>query len=277
MARPVALAFSGSGHLLCYQLGVAHHLLAGGKLRPVEFLGCSGGAIVAAAAACLPDAHCGGLARFAHNFAVKGRAMEGLRASLPDNAAEAAGDRLHVGLTACEGDGIVGGTHFVRRRFSSRETLLRCVRASCHIPLSFHPFDLRHASAATYPSDEGYEVDGEFFVDGALSRAVPRLLDSDAPGGCKAPLVVLVTPASGPHVVSSARSIADASVRPDDETFRVGTARLAGLPCFLSLGNLQSLSIAAFGGDEAALRGAFDRGTDDAARWIDGGGLGGLD
>ena len=53
--RPFVLSFSGSGHLLCYQLGAANKVLASSwAQRITKFAGASGGAIAAAACALLP-------------------------------------------------------------------------------------------------------------------------------------------------------------------------------------------------------------------------------
>ena len=122
MHRPVVLSFSGSGHLLIYQCGVASRLLAS-RVAPsiVSFAGASGGATAAAACALLrsPDAierfveehamHCdgfGGLARSV--LGVRPPTMidreEGgaMPPSLSDDAAvRALAGSLFIGATEC--------------------------------------------------------------------------------------------------------------------------------------------------------------------------------
>ena len=139
--RPIALSFSGSGHLLCYQLGVARTLLspdcAWGR-RIQYFAGASGGAIAAALCALLPPPR---LAEFAEAVACQGRSYNGISELLH-------GDGPFANPPV--GSGWLGfmrrEENFPRglRRFASpsgsrfwHPPECQCGRASCPVPLGW--------------------------------------------------------------------------------------------------------------------------------------------
>jgi predicted acylesterase/phospholipase RssA len=249
----IALSFSGSGHLLCYQLGVADHIFNRATSVCVSSVGgCSGGAIVAAICSCLPPAD---IVTFAKDYAVHGRSWEGLQSLLPADAAVHASDRCHVGVTEL-GSSSSSSRAVVLSSFTDREHLLQSLRASCHIPRSFHPMDLTRRTPPNYPTEEAFSLGRRFFVDGGISAAGPALPVSESP----APRQVIVSPISGPT------SEHGGSIRPADHSFGVGRVRLGGLAAYLSVQNLRALILSVGGGSEG-LRRQFELGTADAEKW----------
>ena len=78
-----AVSFSGGGHMLVYQLGVLASLRERGMTASINcYAGSSGGAIVAAAAACIPDSD---FNQFTE-FAVACDSRRGLEELLPVDA-----------------------------------------------------------------------------------------------------------------------------------------------------------------------------------------------
>ena len=252
------LAFSGSGHLLCYHLGVARTLLqSSGALRfDRHFCGSSGGAVVACVAAVMPER----LEDFHERFASRCKALTGIREMLPTDAHLLASHaRLHVQLTeASSGRGVQVS------RFESREHLLDAVFASCRIPRSFHPFDALRSRPPTYSAAEGKRVamdgevdDGRTYVDGAFSAPLP--LPDDAAAGPS----VTVTPLAGPP--------APLHICPVDTSLRLGTARLGrdhgGMAVYRSLDNVRRLVVAG-GAPPAVLHRLFEGGCRDAEAFL---------
>jgi hypothetical protein len=226
----LALAFGGSGHLLCYQLGVAHRLLSERGVEAAAFGGCSGGAIVAVVSACIPSAD---IRSFATEYACHGRSWQGLADVLPPDAADRASGRCFIGVTAtsCPETNKGGGGAEVLSEFGDRAGLLAAARASGRIPTSFHPLDmLWRWRAPCYPAAEGVKVGGRFFVDGGISAAVPTLPPELLGGGCdgSAAQVLTVTPLAGPAIaagIHAATGTASMRISPVDESFRLGCAR----------------------------------------------------
>jgi len=186
----------------------------------------SGGAIAAVAIAMLSRER---LLAFTEEYAVRGRAMEGILRALgvsahslsdvggcsqPRSAAERLSGRVFIGATEC-----TSGRPALFSRFASNEQLARCLVASCTIPPSAHPFDLLR-SAPTYPEASGVtlppqcEWDGgearraaassgagrAAFVDGGLSQAAPWL-----PPPLSAGRAITISPLCGPRGVLSRR------------------------------------------------------------------------
>lgn len=262
---PLSLSFSGSGHLLCYQLGVAYHLLGRRGVTVTSLAGCSGGAIVAAVASCLPAQS---IKAFAQEWAIEGRSWAGLDAALPADVATPASGRLHVGLTECSSsNGGGGGRLAVLSSFSERGELLQALRASCHIPRSFHPFDLCRRTPV-YPASEGLQVGDRFFVDGGLSATFidPAVAVASVRQQQRQQLVV-VTPVSGPTATTQSHQ----RISPTDTSFGVGKFTLPGgqLQGYLSVQNLRGLVMSVGGGTPQALQAQFDLGAHDAASWYE--------
>ena len=260
-ARPIALSFSGSGHLLCYQLGAARTLLfrtAWGE-RITHFAGSSGGAIAASVCALLSKDQLG---KFAVEVACKGHGFAGLSDALAghgphaldDSQALSVNDRLFLSATHCR-----TGRNALFSRFESAEMLQRCVLASAAIPRAFHPFDMLKRNP-TYPeaggiivptrceSDGGtaaardappgelpFSPHGEAFVDGGITNTAP-LLDAlcgahtltvspvSGPNGCLRPgrLVEVRSAEAGTvNVPLPAEALAHYHLTPDDTSTRV--------------------------------------------------------
>ncbi|KAG8462228.1 hypothetical protein KFE25_012048 [Diacronema lutheri] len=240
MPPRLLLSLSGSGHLLCYQLGVVRALLHDAPkwgAHMVAFAGTSGGAIVAAAAALLPRETPSALDRFAE-AAFRGGAFAQLAHELEpgcgsvraSSLADASGS-LFLGATACE-----TGEPATLCRFSNAEALLTCVLASAAIPRSVHPLDVLLAGGRPlrYPEHEGIfvpsscawagdeaDLDGappaadddaprRAHVGGGLSSALPRL-PATALERLRISTVLTVSPAAGPR---GASTLCEASLLP---------------------------------------------------------------
>lgn len=267
------ISFGGSGHLLMYHLGVASRLLTTQRQPFRAIGGVSGGAIAAAAVTLLDPPFLLGFVE----AALEGRSFLQLARELspggrvPTSRIVDASDRLFIGVTHCE-----SGQHVLLSKFSDAEELLTAVLASASIPKSAHPFDL--LGAKTYPASEGILVRDacrwdcaagnlpgqgagrvQAYVDGGLSCAAPKLPVSVVSK------TLTVSPLSGPR----------GSLAPDHDHIcpRETTlclpfsANLAGLPCYLSLGNLQAAG-QAMGASRAALQLWFDRGAADAEDYL---------
>lgn len=194
-AKPyLTLSFSGGGHLLPYQLGVAgslhshyaHAYACGGgdarkKLPPIRAVaGSSSGAIAAAMFCHLPHR----IQDYAELFIQeRGHALELLRnlmyeeeaqvhkgtmlydkGSQSDSHFHTRRPNLYVCTTKCK-DGSPHIFEFDYPLFSSISTswkndeILDCVRASCTIPTTFHPFDMfGPTSTLSYPDTDGVSI-----------------------------------------------------------------------------------------------------------------------
>lgn len=281
----IALSFSGSGHLLVYQLAVASRLLSPESKwaqRITCFTGASGGAIAAAACALLPASD---LLQFAKEKGCAGRAFHGLK-----NVFDAQGDfamkaleaelkeitrsrRLWISATKCETGGNV-----LFNSFNSRADLKCCLQASLAIPRSFHPFDLTTWAKPAYPKDEGVLVhqscqgtrnenelksEGEpqvnAYCDGGISWTAPIL------GGSKkrdqstllAVHTISISPITGPNgLLAPPQTMSDTRaefghwhVTPRHQGFRLPflKPKLGAMPCYLSMANLRALGQAVAG------------------------------
>ena len=179
-----------------------------------------------------------------------------------------------VGLTRSAGDGTSGAGEAadggpaaaaaaVLGTFDTRENLLQAVRASCHIPASFHPLDmLRSRAAPYYPAAEGIKVGAEeYFCDGGISAAVPQL-----PPLAPSTTLVQVVPIAGPRGGSGGDDVGVERISPGDFPF-FPSASIAGLPVYLSLGNARALALSVGGGSPEALTEQFKLGEMDASTW----------
>ena len=216
-------------------------------------VGSSGGAIAAAVVGMMPDR----LEEYASAFVQRrGGGLDLLQHMLleEDEAMKQPSREIQVCATKCL-DGSAHLFRFPANQETNRERLVRCVRASCSIPLSFHPWDiLSSSSPVTYPESEGLEIDGDFFVDGGIAAPAPptpaelqRLVVSPISGGSKGE-----------------------RISPDDDT-------LGGpfdLPCRggfsvrPSLQNARALQIAMGGATSAHLQKWYDLGQKDAERYL---------
>ena len=163
----LAVSFSGSGHLLIYQLGFARYLLNEPPARAwaasvCAFAGSSGGAIAATACALLGADELG-------DFADRSIRMGGFNALLEtlrdvhsrDAPLEPPADgTLFIGATECRSGRAALFSRFsnlppagsarttdetfrsAHHHLGNLSTLTQCILASCAIPRSAHPFDL---------------------------------------------------------------------------------------------------------------------------------------
>ena len=290
MRRPHALSFSGSGHLLVYQLGAARVILSSKWGEKISlFAGSSGGAIAAAVCALLPRTK---LVDFAESIACTGYSFNELQRALSGRGAfalsdaDAIGASLYVAATHCR-----TGRGALFSHFRSAAELQRCLLASCAIPADFHPFDLRR-SQPTYAESGGIIVDpacevdggqavaddyaasaalpfsphGEAYVDGGITVAAPRLADV-----CGAHTLT-VSPVSGPQGLLCRPSVtapAHHHLTPIDTSLRVPLCApsLAGMRCFLSVDNARALRTT-MGAGPRLLTKWYERGAEDAARFV---------
>ena len=289
--RPIVLSFSGSGHLLCYQLGAAQKVLASSwAQRITKFAGASGGAIAAAACALLPFER---LREFAENEAIKGRAFNAMSDALHGNGPFSTGIEEAVKVVNRSQSLFLSATHCRTGRsalfsnFRSPAELQRCVLASAAIPRGFHPFDLLR-SRPTYPEGSGIVIDpscewdggaaaaddavdgtlpfsphGEAYVDGGLSDSAPRLPPSI---GVDA---LTITPISGPQGRLVDGPPSHFHLAPLDDSPRVPliAPRLAGMRVYLSRDNLQAFG-ASLGASPRKLEDWHRRGELDAERFL---------
>lgn len=248
------ISFSGSGHLLCYHIGVARTLITEGNDAFAHVSGSSGGAVTAAVATTLSPAD---VHRFAIDYAVCCKALSGVRDMLPDDAHErAARANVHVGVTTCE-----SGEPALLNTFVNRQQLVDSVFASCRFPRSFHPLDFwRHGPR--YPAAEGKEIGGTCYVDGALSSALPI----PPMGEDVATLRVSVMAApSEARLLCPAKPSRTSHGLPN---LSLGHKQLLGLPVHLCVSNVQNLHAGAFGASARALERLYDAGRSDAERFL---------
>lgn len=297
--RPVGLSFSGSGHLLCYQLGAACHLLIDNtpwRSRFTHFAGASGGAIAATLCSLLPQDR---LKVFAEEAATHGHSFNELSEALAGRGSFAISESavarvnhaqsLFLSATHCR-----TGTNALFSRFSSPAELQRCVLASAAIPSTFHPADLAHTQPK-YPEASGVIVSpaceadggigaalrdampadgwlpfsphGEAYVDGGITNTAPLL--RDVVSGCH---TLTVSPVSGPQGCLQPPSADDPSAHyhlaPHDSSLRwpLGAPKLAGMRCYLSVNNFRALQHT-MGARPHTLKTWFERGMRDAERF----------
>ena len=293
----LALSFSGSGHLVAYQFGVARSLRRSSGSRITAWAGASAGAIAAAACSLLPssamDAYleqsvlrCDAFGGLARALGVQ-RPMDG-EYVLPDadEAVRSLGSSsLFIGATECR-----TGRSVLFSQFGSARQLVQCLLASCAIPRSAHPFDLLRPPhrPPTYPeafgivvppghewsplayggppsseADEGplpFSPHGDAYVDGGLTCALPLV---PASLGLRQ---LSVSPISGPRgeLVSACVDGAPCEhlhVCPTDDSAKLPwvAPSLAGLRCYLSLDNLRSARVAT-GAPRRVLECLYERG-----------------
>mmetsp|Transcript_14334 Transcript_14334/g.20464 ORF Transcript_14334/g.20464 Transcript_14334/m.20464 type:complete len:344 (-) Transcript_14334:111-1142(-) len=160
----------------------------------------------------------------------------------------------------------------------NKHHLMRTIKASCYIPLSFHPIDIfTKATQLSYPKHEGIEIDGTHYVDGAIASPAPPTTDRTLPPSTASNIIV-VSPISGSiHPMNSPSSSEMIHrISPTDNTLsflpmnmeltaRCGTFRIRPSvqnirSCFASVG---------FGASPPMLRNWYNRGFDDATRFLE--------
>jgi hypothetical protein len=172
------------------------------------------------------------LTEFAERWATQGKAFLGLAALLPEDAHQTT--RLSIGVTDAD-----TGAPALHREWTSRDGLLESIRASCHIPKSWHPLSRTSATPGEGRAVSGFP--GQLFTDGALSRAFPSASDlqegaeegkmGEEPGG-----VFVVSPFSGPTTKMAGPHRLICPER--DTSWGIGSTTVrGGLPVHLNLGN----------------------------------------
>lgn len=186
-----SVSFSGAGHLLAYHLGVSKVLLER-QLRIQVVAGSSSGAIAATMLAYLPHR----LEEFTETYLQRrGLALTTFREMITqhqqqqrEGKAEVDPERpaLVIATTKCHDASLklfkfddVAASSFTG---NNHQRILKVIEASCHIPISFHPFDMfsrrRTTSTLNYPNEEGIQIDGEYYADGGISAPAPIVLPS---------------------------------------------------------------------------------------------------
>ncbi len=239
------LSFSGSGHLLAYQLGAAETLL---RERSFDcFAGSSGGALVAALFSCVGR---DGLEAFVEEHVVHCKAFTGIEEVLSEDAHVRATGTLIISVT----NGITGANELISE-FSSRSQLLNVIKASCHIPGSFHPLDFLLGFKPVFPQHLGVEIEGRpdaTFGDGGLTDSLPR------PSGCA---VCTVSPVAGRN--------GELHICPQDGfSLGLGSGRVAGQRVRLNVRNAQRMVASLRGGSPDDIRELFQNGQGDAERFL---------
>jgi predicted acylesterase/phospholipase RssA len=184
-ARKVGLSLSGGGHLLPYYLGVGQTLLEAAKSesfpRIYAVSGSSAGAIAAVIISKAPDL----IRDYANRFIEeRGNALQNLKSYVSRGTASSA--HLYICTTKCRD----GSVHlFDADRLESEAELLECVRASCTVPRTFHPYDVLAGGELSYPDSDGILIRGEYHVDGGIAGPAPPVLNCTD--------VIIVSPISG--------------------------------------------------------------------------------
>lgn len=209
MSKSLGLSFSGSGSLFVYQLGVYQALYNAIAHQNVVFGGSSGGALAATMASmhfCAKKTDC--MSRLIPLLHTTGplKVIEHELDQLNTESAQKVLRSVFVSVTRCS-----DGANVLRSSFQSKQELLQCLRASCHIPVSFHPLDLftncLSSRNLTFPAHEGVKIDQSLstYVDGAFSASIPQLhVDASisvSPLLCKVDFpTILVHPESRPVI-----------------------------------------------------------------------------
>ncbi|MBN3303069.1 PLPL4 protein, partial [Amia calva] len=232
------LSFAACGFLGIYHLGVATALQrhAGKLLTAAQaFAGASGGALVAAVLATVPDkleVLCADTLKKRtrleneHCFLVS---REGIEQILPPDAHEVAGDRLHVSITHRE-----TGANRLVSSFASREDLVKVLLASSFVPV--------------YAGMNAVEYKGEKWIDGGLTDSLPVL-----PVG----RTITVSPFSG-----------RLDICPQHDGLLNLRIRVMKQEIMLSADNLTRLGQALFPPEPARLETLCQQGHDDAVRFL---------
>lgn len=272
--RRLCLSLTGSGHLLVYQLGACRtlQLQQDESITIDHVVGASGGAIAAAVMAAdisIDD--------YAQAFIrQRGNGMNLLQefwshtrtTSSPNtsrNTDKKASVGLHIATTRCQ-DG--SSKVFSFNTLEDPERIFQCIRASCLIPPTFHPLDIV-SSPSPYPDREGLAIDDpvegvDFYVDGGIATPAPMFDDSLVASSDTALLErVIISPVAGTSQYAAARI----SPRGGWPRFQIQVCHDMGME--LSWNNLRTLQAASGNVTSNELQRWFDRGQDDAGRFLD--------
>ena len=258
------LSFSGAGHLLAYHLGVAEAFLLRSKNIPPVIAACgsSSGAIVA-----VVYCHLGHrIHEYAERFlSDSGNAYKHLKDMLHEEEAQLTSNFgntnptqqpiLHIATTKCI-DGSTKLWSFDRSNQTLYKTIsshwnidpmLKAVKASCKIPISFHPFDcldMNGMKNSSYPSEEGIRMeDGLFHVDGGIAAPAPLAVTPGDNNSSSIPIIVSPVSYSSTSQNSQLKRIS-----PPDTSWRLIPIQniqcKAGFQVRPSIQNLKTLRVA---------------------------------
>jgi hypothetical protein len=164
-----AVSFSSCGWMFIFHTGCLYFLQRHFDLNECEAFGTSAGAVAAASMCCgydnstLCEVIIDGKGKQASNFMLMLPLLcETSRSLCPSDAAVRCDGRLSISCTELLGYGRYGPMLFMTRRYTSFRTnadLIRCVEASCHVPL--------------FGGILPYIMDGRWLYDGAITDPHP--------------------------------------------------------------------------------------------------------
>ena len=255
------LSFSGAGHLLSYHLGVARILHGSYKSATINSVaGSSSGAIIAAVLTCFPHR----LEEYTDRFLRDGGRAYAIfhdmldDTPISDQAQMTNLPTLHIATTSCSSGSPKLFTFEPDDVHTERDKLLLAVRASCRLPVSFHPWDIFATQHPTYPEEDGIEIAGKFYVDGGIAAPCPQLQNSMTN--------IVISPISG-------SSSAIWNIRPVDNSWKIPlvgdlTARCGTFTVRPSAENLRALILTVGTATPHALKDWHQRGIRDANMFL---------
>lgn len=258
-AHRVALSLTGAGHLLPYHLAVCKLFLDASKVQkfpPIQAIsGSSSGSIAAAVATQAPQR----IPEFAQRF-IKERgngltALEEFLSESDENCVESS-PLLYICTTKC----IDGSVHvFSASELNDKEEVLKCVRASCTIPRSFHPMDVLESSGSVaYPDSDGIEIRGEHYVDGGIAGPAPPVPDFHDG------TIIVVSPISGSPREDAWR------ISPEDSSFTIWRELKCKGDFYVrpSVQNLRALRAGSGSTTSVEYQSWYDQGISDANKFL---------
>lgn len=250
-ARKVALSLSGGGHLLPYHLGVGQKIVEASKSgsfpRIHSVSGSSAGAIAAVLITRAPSL----ITKYANRFIEeRGNALATLESYLVNSIVTAASSRLYICTTKCKD----GSVHLFDADELEHQELLECVRASCTIPKTFHPYDVMVGEELSYPDSDGIFIRGEYHVDGGIAGPAPPVPNCSD--------VIVVSPISG---FSNSHRIS-----PKDVSFSIWREWKCRGDFYVrpSIKNLKSLRVASGLTTSKELQSWYEQGMNDATDFL---------
>eukprot|EP00978_Attheya_sp_CCMP212_P006939 scaffold16220_cov51-Attheya_sp.AAC.2 len=147
------------------------------------------------------------------------------------------------------------------------DDIMKCVEASCHIPQSFHPFDIFSRRSLSYPEGDGVLIDGSYYVDGAISCPAPPPTPYDKEDDC---FHISVSPISGgkkadDHLERNAR------ISPSDDSFSflpLDVTLRGQFKVKPSIQNLRALRVSVGAASSEELQYWFEKGLEDGEIFV---------
>lgn len=251
-APKIALSLSGGGHLLPYHLGVGKIILdackSGNFPRIHAVSGSSAGAIAAVIITRAPSL----ITDYANRFIEDGgNALTTLESYLHKSIVNGINSRLYICTTKCKD----GSVHLFDAHELEHQELLECVRASCTIPQTFHPYDVMVGGKLSYPDSDGIFIRGEYHVDGGIAGPAPPVPDCSD--------VIVVSPISG---FSNSHRIS-----PKDSSFSIWRELKCRGDFYVrpSIQNLKALRVASGVTTSTELKSWFEQGMNGATEFLE--------